>query len=82
MKFYFSHKWNEYMVSRKNWKKDDKSDWWNDTINVHISGSTCSDPDYRYRHELPWHFRRLKLDEVPAQVKKIAEYHFCEEVMP
>lgn len=72
MKYYFSHKWNEYLVSSKNWKKDNKSDWWNDTLYIHISGSTCSGTDYRYRHELPWPFKRVKLEDVPARVLTIA----------
>lgn len=73
MKFYFSHKFNEYLVSSKNWKKDNKSDWWNDTLSIHISGSVCPGLEYRYRHELPWHFKRVKLEDVPSRVFTIAQ---------
>jgi hypothetical protein len=71
MKYYYSHKWDEWLVSSRNWKIGDKSRWWNDTIVVLPGGSTASGPQYRYRHELPWHYRRVK--SPPSQLVKIAE---------
>lgn len=73
MKFYYSHRWNEWLVSSRNWKIDNKAKWWNDTLSVLDNGSTSSGSEYRYRRELPWHYKRVQVANIPAKLQRIAD---------
>ncbi len=71
MKYYFSHKFNEFLVLYKNWKKDDQKDYWYDALSVLPNGSTAWAGEYRRCSDMPRHYQTVKAPD--SKLIKIAD---------